>query len=80
MMSKEKFLKAAFNQAVNQVDISRVSPELNETIIRTGIQAYADRKGVSCTNDEIDQTIEKGLAVLKSAGEDYRYQDWSMLR
>ncbi len=80
MMSKEKFLKAAFNNAVNQVDISRVAPELNETIIRTGIQAYADIKGVSCTKDEIDQTIANGLAVLKSAGEDYRYQDWSMLR
>lgn len=80
MMSKEKFLKVAFNKAVNQVDISRVAPELNETIIRTGIQAYADSKGLSFTRDEIDETIASGLAILKSAGEDYRYQDWAMLR
>ena len=32
-MSNAKLLEKAFNQAVNQVDISRVHPELNRVII-----------------------------------------------
>ena len=39
-MSNAKLLEKAFNQAVKQVDISRVHPELNRVIIKTGMQAY----------------------------------------
>ena len=79
-MSNAKLLEKAFNQAVNQVDISRVHPELNRVIIKTGMQVYADSKGVSFTSAEVDHTISHGLATLSKAGDDYRHQDWMMLR
>lgn len=80
MLSRREILECAFNRAVNQVDISRVASDLNKEIIRTSMQAYAARKGLSFTTSEINYMISNGLTDLHKAGEDYRYQDWSMLR
>lgn len=80
MLSKTQFLEVAFNRAVNQVDVSRVAPELNERIIRTNMEAFADKEGMRLSKDEIDKAIVEGLTVLSKAGDDFRYQDWTMLR
>ena len=72
-MTQNDFLRFAFEEAITEVNPNAIDPEDAEAIIKTGMQAYAEREGRKFTDEEIKETIKAGLAELNAAKADYEH-------
>lgn len=73
MITQKDFLRFAFEEAINEVNPNSIKREVAEPIIKTGMQAYAEREGCKFTEEEIEETIKAGLAELDAAKADFEH-------
>lgn len=74
MFNKTDLLRFAFEEATNAVNVNSVDEKIAESVIKTGMRAYAHREGFEFSEREIKETIREGLGTLKEAGADFRFQ------
>ena len=77
MITQKDFLRFAFEEAINEVNPNSIERDVVKPIIKTGMQAYADREGCKFTDEEIAETIEAGLAELDAAKAILFMKPWS---
>ncbi len=78
-MDIQKYLDFAFEKTVNTLPTMLQGREaLN--LIATGMRAYAKENNYTFTDEQIMETIKKGIAELEKAGADYKILDWTMPR
>ena len=57
MITQKDFLRFAFEEAINEVNPNSIERDVVKPIIKTGMQAYADREGCKFTDEEIAEGI-----------------------
>ncbi len=78
MFIKNDFLKFAFEEAINSVNVNSLREDVVQDTIATGMKAYAQREGMEFSKEEIEETIAKGLSALNKAGDDFKFNNRMM--
>ena len=66
-MTQNDFLRFAFEEAVNDLNPNSLQADVAKETLKVGMKAYAEREGCKFTDEEIEKTIENGLAELNEA-------------
>ena len=72
-MTQNDFLRFAFEEAVTDLNPNSLQADVAKETLKVGMKAYAEREGCKFTDEEIEKTIENGLAELNEAKADFTY-------
>lgn len=78
-MNIQKYLNLAFERTVNTIPTLIYGDEALKFLV-TGMKAYAEDNNYVFTDEQIIETIKKGIGELEKAGANFRIQDWTMPR